>query len=516
MKISKGRATRQKMINLMYLVFIAMLALNVSTEVLDGFDLVNENLQQTIQTAETRNEQIYTEIEVTHNANRKKTKEAFDAAMSVKAKTDSLYNYINELKEKITAKSGGIDEDLGQLKSRDNLDASSEVMISTIGGKHGYKLQKAIETYRHDMMGVIKDEDKRKIVEKGLSTDVSKRAKADNKDWVTASFERMPSIATLTYLTELQVNIKQAEGEALNNLLKNIDFSDLRVNDVKAIIVPDSKIVMSGTNYSANIFMAAVDTTQDIRVFANGKAVNGDIFREIRGVGTWPVKGYVEMDGRDGSIIRKDFETNYTVIAPMATIAPLLMDVVYSGIKNPVSISVPGVPSGSVQAQAKGGRLERDGNNWNAYPTGVGGKFTIDVYANTNGGNRLVATKEFRIRALPDPTAYIEYKDDKGNSKYHKRGPISRSVLLNNQTLKAAIDDGILNIGFTVLSFRTFNRDAMGNVAPEMSDGPRFSARQQEQIRRMSRGEYFYIVGIRVKGPDGSERDISPMELRIN
>lgn len=512
MRISKGRATRQKMINLMYLVFIAMLALNVSTEVLDGFDLVNENLQQTIRTTTIRNEQIYSEIDASNKSNPKKTQEAYLEAQTVKVKTDSLFEYINYLKKEIAIKTDGIDADVNELRSKDNLDASSEVMISAIGGKHGYKLQEAIDTYRKDMMFVIKDSEKQKIIERGLSTEASDRAKKDNKDWVTASFDRMPSIAVLTYLSELQVNIKQAEGEALNNLLKNIDFSDMRVNDVAAIVVPESNIVMNGTSYTANIFMAAVDTTRRPKIVANGREVLDGIFKEIRGVGTWPVKGYVEMSGRDGSIVRKDFETKYTVIAPMATIAPLLMDVVYSGIKNPISISVPGVPNNVVRAEAQGGRLEKDGNNWNAYPSGVGGKFVINVYAE----NKLVAQKELRIRALPDPVAYVEYKDDKGNAKMHKRGPISRSILLNNQALKASIDDGILNIGFTVLGFRTYNKDAMGNVTPEMSDGARFSARQMEQIRRMTRGEYFSIGGIRVKGPDGIEREISPMEVRIN
>lgn len=516
MRISKGRATRQKMINLMYLVFIAMLALNVSTEVLDGFDLINENLQQTIKTTATRNQQIYSEIETSYKQNPGKTELAYNDAQSVKVKTDSLFEYIDFLKKEIILKSDGSNADLNKLEARDNLDASSEVMIAPMGGKHGYKLRDAIVAYRNAMMGVIKDVDKQNIVERSLSTEVSEKAKLDNKDWVMASFERMPSIATITYLSELQVNIKQAEGEALNNLLKNIDFSDLRVNDVKAIIVPESKIVMSGTSYTANVLMAAVDTTQRPTIVVNGTEVLDGIFREIRGVGTWPVKGYIEMEGRDGTSIRKDFQTDYTVIAPMATIAPLLMDVVYSGIKNPISISIPGVPNNAVSTRATGGRLEKDGNNWNAYPTGIGGKFTIDVYANANGASRLVAKKEFRIRALPDPTAYIEVKDDKGHAKMHKRGAISRAVLLNNQMLKAAIDDGILNIGFNVLGFRTYNRDAMGNVAPEMSDGARFSARQMEQIRRMSRGEFLYIGGIKVKGPDGIEREISPMEIRIN
>lgn len=518
MALSKGQATRQKMINLMYLVFIAMLALNVSTEVLDGFDLVNDNLQLTIQNTSVRNEQIFAEIEESNKKNSKKTEQFYLRAQAVKEKTDSIFNYIDKLKLEIAKKSDGKDADVNNLESRDNLDAASEVMVSPIGGQ-GKKLKNDIDAYRNAIVSLVKDPNKKKIIENGLSTELSKRAKdAGKKDWVEASFDRMPSIAALTYLSEIQANIKQAEGEALTNLLKEIDFSDFRVNDLSAIIVPESKIVMSGSSYKANIFMAAVDTTQRPKITVNGKEITDGIFQAgTSSPGTYPVKGSITMFDRDNNPMIKEFASEYTVIPPMATIAPLLLDIVYMGIKNPISISVPGIPGNAVSATAQGGRLERDGNNWNAYPTGgAGGKFTINVVANTNGVSRVVATKEFRIKALPDPTAYIEYKDAGGNTKIHKRGALARSILLNTETLKAAISDGVLDIGFTVLSFRTFNIDAMGNSAPELSNGARFSSRQLEQIRRMTRGQYLYISGIKVKGPDGIEREISPMEIRIN
>lgn len=90
MALSRGQLTRQKMINLMYLVFIAMLALNVPTEVLDGFDLVNENLQESIKVADERNKQIYTDISASYESNPEKTQDSYNRALNVKGKTDSL------------------------------------------------------------------------------------------------------------------------------------------------------------------------------------------------------------------------------------------------------------------------------------------------------------------------------------------------------------------------------------------------------------------------------------------
>jgi hypothetical protein len=120
------------------------------------------------------------------------------------------------------------------------------------------------------------------------------------------------------------------------------------------------------------------------------------------------------------------------------------------------------------------------------------------------------------VRSLPDPTPFIEYRDTSGSTLMRKGGSIPKAALLQSDGLKAAIDDGILHVPFRVTGFRTILLDAMGNAIPEVSDGSLFSERQKEQIRRLTRGSYFYISGIRATGPDGREREIAVMELRVN
>ena len=144
MALSKGQLTRQKMINLMYLVFIAMLALNVSTEVLDGFVMINDNIQESITVTDERNKHIYADIAASYETNRDKTQDSYNRAQSVKAKTDSIFDYLQYLKLEIAKKSDGADADINNLKSKDNLDASSEVMISPVGGQ-GKKLKKILK-----------------------------------------------------------------------------------------------------------------------------------------------------------------------------------------------------------------------------------------------------------------------------------------------------------------------------------------------------------------------------------
>lgn len=517
MASNKRISTRQKMINLMYLVFIAMLALRISTEVLDGFDLINDNIQNTITNTINRNNQLYGELDKSFTQNPEKAGKWHNLAQQVKHKSDSLYNYIQDLKKEVAVKTDGKDADINNLKTKDNIDAASEIFLAPNGGK-GKTLKSAIDNYRSNISSLIADSDKKTIIEAGLSTEPSDRAIKQNKDWLHASFENMPSVAVITYLSELQSNVKQAEGEALNTLLRNIDLSDFRVNALTAYVIPESKTVIRGTNYNADIIVAAVDTTQRPKIVVNGKEVkNGELRIPAGSTGTFPLSGYIEMTGRDGQSYKREFNDSYNVIEPLAIVESKLMDVVYAGIDNNMVISVPGFTANEIIASAsQGGTIVKNGNLWTAKPSNIGGKFIVNVSVKTPTGHRSMAQKEFRVRRLPDPSAYIPYADANGTTKTFKQGRISRNALLNANGIKAAIDDGVLDIPFTVIGFRTFVIDAMGNAMQEMSSGANFSSRQLEQIKRIERGTLFLISGIRVKGPDGVEREIAPMEIRLN
>lgn len=513
------RNTRQRMINLMYLVFIAMLAINYPEEVIDSFELIKERLQATLENTEKRNAQIYNELNLSYEMAPEKTASAHEKSRAVSNKSDSLFQYINFLKQEIADKSDGKGADIDNIVARDNLDASSVVMLGPNG--HGKKLRLAIQSYRDNIVEMIADSSKQDIIRNSLSTQVSKKRKRmDNANWEQASFEAMPSIATITFLTEVQSNIRQAEGEVLSTIIKEIDIADLRVNKLEAFVVPSSKIVMRGTNYEADIILAAVDSTQRPKIVVNGNELaeeNGSKFvSAATTLGKNKISGFISMMSRDGNEIRKEFSEEFTVIEPMVTVAPLLMDVLYANYDNPLSISVPGVVRENISASATGGSLVAKGAEWIAKPSKVGQNMVINVSIRGENGRTQTLSKTFRVRQLPDPAAYIEFTDNTGTVKHFKRGAISKSAVLSASGIKAALDDGILNVPFTVTSFRTFQIDAMGNIAPEMSNGANFSARQLDQIKKVTRGKTMFIASIMVIGPDGTQREIPPMELRIN
>ena len=223
------------------------------------------------------------------------------------------------------------------------------------------------------------------------------------------------------------------------------------------------------------------------------------------------------MSHGDGSTTRHDFKSSYTVIEPMATVSATLMNVLYAGIDNPLSISVPGVAMTDISASMTNGTLTRSGDSWVARPSAVGQDAVVTVTANMDGRPVTMAATKFRVRKLPDPSPYIAFRDKDGNEDHYKGGkPFPKAMLLASPGLGAAIDDGLLDTPFEVEGFETVFFDSSGNAMPEVSAGSQFSPRQKAQFQRLSRGKRFYISRIRAKGPDGITRDLSPMEVIIN
>ena len=518
MAVNSPNSPRQKMINLMYLVFIAMLALNVSAEVLDGFGLVDKSLQNSSGTISDRNDLIIEELKQYSKNNPEKAEEWYKKGLEVRTMTDSVTTYIHHLKLQMVKKADGRRADINNIKRKEDLEASSTVMLNPVNGE-GKKLKSAIDNYRSNITQFINNPSRKEIIERSLSTQNS-----GNISWENAHFENMPLAAAVTILTKIENDLLAAEGDALENILHNVDVGDFRVNELNAYVIPESDIIIQGGQYTARVVLSAEDTTRHPVLHINGTTPSLDDNRTFslpaNTTGTFPLDGYLEISNKDGSTTRRDFQSNYTVIEPMATIAPSLMNVLYAGIENEISISVPGMTPQDINANMTNGTISRTrnsrGNIWTARPNSIGQDATIIVTARTsNGATRQMASHQFRVRALPDPTPFIPYTDSNGNPSMFKGGSISKSILMNSNGIEAAIDDGILNIPFRVTGFRTISFDSMGNAIPEVSSGCQFSDRQKGQIRRLNRNSYFYTSGVRAAGPDGSEREISIMELIV-
>lgn len=512
---------RQKMINLMYIVLTAMLALNVSSDVLDGFTQVHDGLKRSNTNVDDRNDAVYRQLEDFAMINPEKGKQWLDKASEVRMATSGLYNYVDSLKLAIVQKADGKKGDPNHIVSRDDLEAASVIMLAP-GTNRGKLLRTRIDSYRDYISQLMPDSVKRNNIQAALSTQGSTaKGTLTPQTWEETQFDQKPVVAAITLLTKLQNDILYAEGEALATLYSQIDAGDVRVNELNAFVIPQSRIVMRGGTYQANIVLAAVDTTQRPQIFINGNqlAEGSSIYQAgANSTGNFDYKGYLQVQHGDGSVTTHDFNSSYTVIEPMATVSATMMNVLYAGIDNPVSISVPGVPMSGISATMTNGNLTRQGDNWIARPSTVGTDAVLTVNAEIDGRQSTVATHTFRVRKLPDPTAFVAYKDANGNVLHYdgKGKRIPKASLLGANELEAAIDDGLLDTKFNVVSFQTVVTDGMGNAIPENSVGAAFSDRQRQQIQRLSRGKRILITSIKAVGPDGVTRELSPIDVIVN
>ena len=496
---------RQKMINLMYIVLMAMLALNVSSDVLKGFTMIGESLKRTTGNAMKENQALYADFAEAMKGNPAKVKPWYDKAMEVKRMSDSLYNFAGELRMAIAREADGKDGNIYDIKSKDNLEAASHVMLAP-GTGQGKKLYDAINTFRERILKMVTDPHQRKIIESNLTTKVPKNANTLGKNWQEYMFEDMPVAGAVTLLSKLQSDVRYAEGEVLHTLVANIDMKDIRVNKLSAFVIPESKTIISGDQFSAQIVMAAVDTTQQPEIYVGGQRINSGLYRFTAGaVGEHQFGGYITMRDGAGNVIRRDFTQKYTVVAPSATVSADLMNVLYAGYDNPISVSIPGVPLNAVSASMSGGSFRSIGmGKYIARPSAVGSDVTISVASNANGKSRQMGKFTFHVRKLPDPAAYMQIGTDR-----FRGGGLAKASIMSAPGIKAAIDDGILDIQFKVVSFETVFFDNMGNAVPMASAGSNFSERQRNTFRKLSRGKRFYISRITAVGPDGITRKLN-------
>lgn len=510
---------RQKMINLMYIVLMAMLALNVSSDVLDGFSQVKDGLTLTNSQVEHRNRAILNELEAITMQN-PKGDEWLRQGLEIHRLTDNIYNTIEDLKLQIVKAADGQDGDLENIINREDLDAASLIMLdpSTL---RGASLRMQVDSYRDYVTSFIGDSIKRKTVATMLATNpVQRKGELGQQLWEEYKFDNQPVVAAVTLLTKLQNDIRYAEGEALSNVLNSVDFGEdgspreIRVNELNAFVVPESRLLVRGSKYHADIVLAAIDNTARPKVYVNGHLLPNGVYELVPGsTGTFTYNGYIEVPHLDGSVSRHEFTSSYTVIEPSATISNTMMNVLYAGIDNPISISVPGVSNEGLVATMSNGSLTRSGNGWVARPSKIGEEAVISVSVTIDGRTSEVGRTSFRVRKLPDPTPFVRLGGDnhyKGNGK-----KISKQQLLNSPGLGAAIDDGLLNISFRVTGFQMIFFDSMGNAIPENSDGASFSSRQKAQIQRLNNGKRFFISSVKAVGPDGVSRDLSPIEVIV-
>lgn len=521
---------RQRMIGMMYLVLTAMLALNVSTDILNGFTLVDRSLHSSIESTMTRNNALYGYFRAARDENPAKVDSWYREAMNLQKHADSLYNYVQHFKEQIVILADGVkacDERRSdpavqvvgsdgkkrgditrKIVGNSNLDVSAQYAI--VEG-HGVELKKAIAIYKDYLVGLVgKGSERAAQYENTFATRRGWNSHdQDSCDWEVEFFEGMPVGATIVLLTKIQSDVRSSENQMISFLMGQTDASDLRVNKMSAYVIPKSDYVIRGGKYSAKIILAAVDSTQTPNYYINGTPCRNGIYEVIAsGTGVQKYKGRIEYKGADGSMASLPFESSYTVGEPTATISNTDLNIMYRSFNNNFSISVPGMSVDQLRVDVTGASCTNAGKGrWVIKPSETSKEVLVSVYAQVEGKSQLMGSQKYRVKALPKPGVYFQV----GDVGYQDN--IGRNALLNpnGYLLTSYGPDGLLDLPWTVVSFKMNVNGMLSEVK-----GNKFGPNEKVKLEKLKKGAMVGLVDISAKGPDGKLTKLSNVLLTLN
>jgi len=520
------------MINMMYIVLTAMLALNVAAETLEAFRVIDGSLIQTFGAVDSKNKQVYLAFEQAFAENPAKVQDWKDKADQVRVKTDSMVSYIWRLKEELAIRSGAektdaenpdkgefitvrtITGDTLIVKREDDINTPSEVMIAM---KKATELKAKINEYKDFMVGIIdeNDEELKKVISQELETSDSRfNLKVGRKSWEIQYFESKPLASILTLLSKIQIDAKNSEANVLNYLYSKIDAASYKFNKLDAQVIANSSIILQGEEYKAEIFLAAIDTTVDPEIIVNGRVmpiVEGKAVYSLRTSepGTFKWSGVLKYKTPEGLIRSYPFDKEYQVTRPGVTISPTKMNVFYRGIANPVDVSVPGIAKENLRVEMTNGKITPTGGTWTVLPSELdemGRKTKVSVYARLSGSERLMGTMDFRVKKVPDPVAKIANMSG---------GNIKREDLMLEDGMMAVLEDFDFELRFSITQFDISLAGAGGYWNTWKSTSNRFTADQKAQFKNLAVGSVVIFDNIKARGDDGTDRTLDPINFKI-
>lgn len=497
---------RQKMINLMYLVFIAMLALNMSKEVLSAFGLMNEKFESVNEFSEEYNKSLFSQLESKASDDPTRFNGPLQKAKQIKPITQDFFNYIEGLKKSITSKFEKEKDGKLPYEAMDKGDMIDEEWFEGDGySKKGKEIIATIEKYKSDLKAVIGNDVKYKFIIDDID---AKFNLADIKDgdgvknkYLTYHYQGFPAIASLAKLTAMQNDVRKTEQDIYNGLIGNTTAQAASMKNYKAMVIMDKSAFFQGETVTGRVVLGRYDeSTVPTSVSVSGGSVsmeNGQaVFKLSAGsVGEHDIKGkFVFLE--DGKEVPIEIEDKYVVVPRpnSATISADKMNSVYRGVENPMTVSFAGISSDKVKASAPGNwrSTGRDGKySWNVTRV-TGNKATINVTATLPDGKTVTDKKEFIVRSIPAPVPMLRGKT---NSMRGNKNDLSSS------TIGISFEDFVFDIKANVKSFEVYVPGAPAIIC----QGNRFSPAALAAIEKTRRGDRVVIgqIEVTIEGADG-------------
>lgn len=518
------------MINLMYLVLIAMLALNVSAEIINAFFMIDRGIASTNQIIDDSNDFATTALEKNAEQDLSRYQPLVDAAKEVRQLSKDFNDYIAGIRDTLVASSGGMypEDDPkhgGQPKGYKNKDVTTRLLVDQ--GK-GDEIEQRITNTRTrllEIVGNLKGTEGTSIndetiaeLEESISLEVSDDwesapGKSKNKSWARYTFFQMPLAAIFPIFRKFQNDMKSSEAAVLNYLVQQVGAETFKVDNFIPIASARKSYIIAGEPYEAEITIGASSKSvyENMSVQVNGQSlsVEDGIAKYSARPSSTGVKSYnVEIALTNPTTGKretysKSFE--YEVGRRSVTVAADKMNVFYIGVPNPISVSAAGVSSNDLRVSGSGSgiQLKRTGNGKYEATVSAPGQTKVTV----SGGGLQATTFDFRVKRIPDPVARL------GNSS---GGNMANGEFRAQLGVGAFLDNFDFDARCSVTGFDLIYVARRQDPIPVQNAGARFTSQAQQLIARAKPGDIYYFDNVRAKCPgDQASRKINTMVFNI-
>ena len=517
---------RQKLISLMYLVFITMLALNVSKEVLDGFGQMFVKISDANERISESNNLLLENISVNASEKGGKWIGHKRTAEEIQKESDSFFDEIEKIKANITEKQKEKDPELVMYSQMDKGEALDVIWFKEGSDEAKNKFLEMIQNYKGRVIQVFGSQypEYIEMVEARFFTgDMNNNVKnRDNIDepWLDSSFKGFPLISSLAKLTMMQNDIRQTEHDVLTTLMgKELKMSSkVNSNNYTSLLLTEKGAYYQGETFDGSVILGRKGGAQNpnsVELKIDGRELTDDDFDLIPGgiklkvsagnPGDHTIEGdLVFLD--EGEESRINVKQIYSVISKpnSAVISADKMNVVYRGVQNPITISIPGIQDSKVRASAPGLKRLR-GSKYNLFP-GKGREVKINVSGTLPDGNNVSSVSSFRIKDIPKPAGY--FRGQSGSFTIPKSS-------LERGAVEARLEDFDFDLPLKVQSFRF---RAPGQPSMVIS-GNKLNSKAINTLSRIKNGQTVIISDIKViipSNPSYKLKQTSPISITIN
>jgi gliding motility-associated protein GldM len=532
---------RQKMIGMMYLFYTALLALNVSSEILTSFVKINESIQKTTSNYSEKTKSLYAKIDNSALEQPGKYTKLAKQAHELERQSNEFIQNIEDLKLLILRESQGPEATLdGEIKKMDDLHAATIVMVGEGGPMMGKQLRGWLDSYRELLLGII--EDTSLTVYKNVAKNLEAKDQFDNNEapwsWEETLCRGMPMIGTMAMLSKLQADIRNSEADVLEFMIAELEGLDIRITALEALVSSPRSFVIRGGKYSSNVFLGARDTSMRPTIyltynapFYDSTVVNGEVQYKLRqganydtlpidesgkglhvrdcgGVGDFNYGGLVHYKSNKGDMWLP-YKAVYQVGDAGFTVSASACNVFYRGLDNPVEVAVSGYPQEAVSVSISGGAsISRSGAGYIVkVPASVSAReVSITVSVRTEEGVRTLGSKTFSVLNVPPPTIVIAgaYKDG---------ASVPKAAITRTPTLTANLESDFFpfkGVSYSVISYEFLYsvRGVTQTIAGTGSNIP------QTILNNLNPGSAASFTNIRVSSPSG-ERKTNGITVKI-